>query len=501
MQKTFIKYKYLILFMTVLIIVIISYNNYQSTRDVIESKYEKTKELAEDNILQVMTHLDTVYKIVEEQLNQEMQEYSQVMLDKYQNNPEVSEWDLDRLKEEFEDYEIYIIDENLQIIKTTYPADLGLDFSELPNFSEILQERLTGDSFYVDRIDFSIQEGKMKKYSYQPTPDNKYLLQLGIPISERYSPLDEMDLFNYADELTNEYKLVEDIYFFRIEPNQQAVGKIMYDEQPYLEPDITDFKSEAVKNAVQNNQKQVRNIQNEKVSYKFFPALLTDEVSGERAWASYVVGIKYDNSVVQNKLIHHRNLFLFNVLLMIAVLLFFLGVLIYLLRKFEYQAYHDQLTNLSNRELFAENFAELKKEAEQTNNQIAILFLDIDDFKAINDNFGHTTGDKVLTQIAKRLKNSLADNYEIARLGGDEFIIAINKISSKQEVLAVAENVLEEFKKPLTIEQSKLFISLSLGISLYPNHGKEFDVLLKKADDAMYKAKQNQNGYNLYENS
>ncbi|MFW6229378.1 MAG: diguanylate cyclase domain-containing protein [Halanaerobium sp.] len=502
MRNLFAKYKYLIIILISLTIIIISYINYQSTRELIESKYEDRQQLVEKNILNTINQIDTSYKIAESHLNEEMKEYSQIMLEKYRDNPEVQEWDLEELKDRFEDYEIYIVNRDLEVIKTTYQPDSGLEFSQFPNFARVLEERLKGDSFAVDRLDISTQAGDLKKYSYMPTPDNQYLLELSINIQKRYSELEDLDMFKDAKELISDYNIVEEISFYRVETNQQSVGKLRSEQEPYLDPDISELETELAVDAVRTNQTQTRinQVNNNNYNYKFFPALISDQTAEEADWAHYVVGIQYNNSSKQAEISHHRNLFLINGLIMIAVLLFFMGVLISLIQDFEYQAYHDQLTGLANRELFGKLFTKLKNKVRKNDDkQLAMLFLDIDNFKEINDRFGHDTGDQVLKKIAERLEKNLRPRDKLSRMGGDEFVIIIPEIDSSRKVIQIAERIIEEFNRPLIIGESKLFISLSLGISLYPEHGNKLEELIQKADDSMYKAKQKQENFVLYE--
>nr|WP_239551069.1 GGDEF domain-containing protein [Halanaerobacter jeridensis] len=184
---------------------------------------------------------------------------------------------------------------------------------------------------------------------------------------------------------------------------------------------------------------------------------------------------------------------------MIVVFVTFIAIVIYLLRQFRQLAYYDQLTKLVKRESFAEKFADLAKKNDKEDKKITILFLDIDKFKEINDNFGHNIGDMVLKKIALRLKNNLPQEYVISRLGGDEFTIAITDIASKKEVKKEVSKVVSSFKEPLIIEGSQFFISVSIGVSIYPDHDSSLEGLIKKADYAMYKAKKQQKNYVIYQ--
>ncbi|MCK8824047.1 GGDEF domain-containing protein [Fuchsiella alkaliacetigena] len=500
MKDFFERFKYIIIVVLFLSIVFISYTNYRSTKEVIKDKYSHRQQLVEKSILQTINHINDSYKIAEQQLNQEMKEYSQVMRDKYKRNPEVMDWDLEKLKEKFGDYDIYIVDSDLKIIKTTYQKDLGLDFSKYTGFAQVLRERLEGDSFVVDRLDLSTKEGEIKKYSYLPTHDNKYILELSIEVQKRFPVLQNLDIFGDATELTEEYEMVEEISFFSVEPIEKGVAKLRSSKG--LDPDVPEPKEELVRRSVLSNEVQSTVIQSEGTNYihKFFPALVSGD-DDQQQWNSYVVGITYNDQVMWDEINEHRRLFLINALIMIAVFVIFIIMTTYLLREFEQLAYQDQLTGLANRKSFAGKFDKLIKTAQKKREKLAILFLDVDKFKEINDNFGHGTGDKILKEIANRLKSSLRKQDIVSRLGGDEFTIAVSGINSQEGAIKVADRVMEEFREPLTVGESKFFISISVGISIYPDDGRELEELIKKADYAMYKAKKEQQDYILYNGS
>ncbi|MGM0370327.1 MAG: diguanylate cyclase domain-containing protein [Bacillota bacterium] len=497
MIKIFKKIKYLIIIILFLIIVFISFTNYQSIKQAIKDKYNKQNELVENSILQEISHINDAYKIAEDQLNKEMKEYSLLLKDKYRRNSNIESWDLKEMKEDFGDYDIYIIDSSLQVVRTTFPADKGLDFSQYPGFSKLLTKRLQGDSFAVDRLNLSTQTGRIKKYSYIPTHDNQYLLELGIDIKKKYPVLQNLDIYADAADITEQYKTIEQILFYKFNPGSGRAAELRNTKKPYINSDISDEEQEFVKEAFTSKQAQTDNSSDQNRSSRYIPALMQEE-SNDGWWNSFVVKIKYNNQVMIDEIKAQRNLFLTNVLIMVGVFVTFIGIVIYLLNKFSYMAYHDQLTGLAKREFFAEKVDELLKVAKKRDQKLAILFLDIDNFKEINDNYGHNIGDIVLQKTASRLQENLPQNYIISRLGGDEFTIAITDISSKNEIVLEMDKVTECFKEPLVIEGSQLFISVSIGVSIYPDDASDLESLIKQGDDAMYKAKKQQQSYLFY---
>lgn len=162
-------------------------------------------------------------------------------------------------------------------------------------------------------------------------------------------------------------------------------------------------------------------------------------------------------------------------------------------------AYYDSLTGLPNRTLFYDRFELAIAHARRDNGMLAVLFLDLDNFKTINDTLGHAVGDQLLQGVAGRLKGGLREGDTIARLGGDEFVLLLSGISSSKDASGVAEKVLSVFSAPFTFDGQELHITTSVGISLYPYDGEDSQTLLKNADAALYRAKEHgRNDYQLY---
>lgn len=162
----------------------------------------------------------------------------------------------------------------------------------------------------------------------------------------------------------------------------------------------------------------------------------------------------------------------------------------------KYLAYHDTLTGLYNRNYV---YNSLKVAIEDGDHcTLAVFFFDLDRFKQINESLGHATGDLLLKTIAMRLKNKVFPNVDLARNGGDEFIVCLPNVD-RQEAETIAKQILQCFENPFSLNHYELYITPSIGISLYPYDGKDVDTLLKKADSAMYQAKQGgKNTYQFY---
>lgn len=168
--------------------------------------------------------------------------------------------------------------------------------------------------------------------------------------------------------------------------------------------------------------------------------------------------------------------------------------------KLEYLALHDPLTNLTNRRLFNNRLKQAMFVADRTQGMLALLYLDIDDLKHINDMLGHEIGDLLLMSLAKRLQECVRKMDTVARIGGDEFAIMLSTIRDRSDIDKVAEKIISRFVEPFLIKKHKIFSSASIGISVYPFDGKELDALLSNADIAMYQAKINgKNKYRFYD--
>jgi diguanylate cyclase (GGDEF)-like protein len=176
--------------------------------------------------------------------------------------------------------------------------------------------------------------------------------------------------------------------------------------------------------------------------------------------------------------------------------------------KIRQLAYFDSLTGLANRECFKEHFMQAIALARHYGRQLAILFLDLDNFKRINDTLGHNVGDLLLKAVATRLRScvrasdaimrfdTVQNTEQIARLGGDEFTVLLSEVGSNDDAARVAKRILETLAKPLTVGGHEVFITPSIGIALFPQDGEDADSLIKHADIAMYYAKHC--GKNLY---
>ncbi len=164
-----------------------------------------------------------------------------------------------------------------------------------------------------------------------------------------------------------------------------------------------------------------------------------------------------------------------------------------------FQAYHDLLTGLPNRSLFQDRLTQAIHQAKRDHTQLAVMFIDLDKFKFVNDSLGHVAGDKLLAALATRLRSCLREVDTLARMGGDEFVLLLPHISEAADATFIAEKILLALQQKFVIGDHELFASVSMGIALYPSDADTSEYLIQRADVAMYHAKnQGRNNYQLF---
>lgn len=167
--------------------------------------------------------------------------------------------------------------------------------------------------------------------------------------------------------------------------------------------------------------------------------------------------------------------------------------------EIEHLAYHDALTGLPNRPLFMDRLIVALAQAGRSHQKLAVFFCDLDRFKDINDSLGHTIGDTLLKSVAERIRRCVRDGDTVARFGGDEFTLMIPKIENVEDAAKIAQKIIETLKIPFFISDRELFVTTSIGVSIFPIDGGDPETLVRNADTAMYRAKdQGRDNYQLY---
>ncbi len=167
--------------------------------------------------------------------------------------------------------------------------------------------------------------------------------------------------------------------------------------------------------------------------------------------------------------------------------------------RIEHLAYHDSLTGLPNRAMLMDRLGQALSQAQRLDQQVAVLFIDLDRFKLVNDSLGHPVGDQLLQEIARRLRATLRDNDTVARVGGDEFQVVVGNVAGATDAARIAEKLMRTLGEPFTLEGQELHVTASLGVSLFPRDGASGELLLKYADTALYEAKgEGRNAYRFF---
>jgi diguanylate cyclase (GGDEF)-like protein len=168
-------------------------------------------------------------------------------------------------------------------------------------------------------------------------------------------------------------------------------------------------------------------------------------------------------------------------------------------RSIRHMAHHDSLTDLPNRALFRDRLTHAMAQADRYQQKLAVMFLDLDRFKAINDTLGHNVGDQLLRIASERLRTCVRDCDTVARLGGDEFTVIVEDVADTQTAAIVAQKIIDTFAQPFNLHGHEVFVTTSIGITLYPDDDEHIDHLLRNADAAMYRAKEcGRNNYQFY---
>lgn len=158
-------------------------------------------------------------------------------------------------------------------------------------------------------------------------------------------------------------------------------------------------------------------------------------------------------------------------------------------KQINYMAYYDSLTGLPNRTLFKDRLTQAVLMAKRYNGMFAVIFIDLDSFKYVNDTIGHEGGDDLILKVSQKLSESLRKSDSVSRFGGDEFLLMFNNISNTDNVCRIADKIINIFKQPFTVRDQEIYISVSAGVAVYPYDGEDADTLIRNADIAMYQAK------------
>lgn len=433
----------------------------------------------EESVKSSLTSIEKVYFFFDKDTEERMEANSQYLLEKYAKNQNFDTWDFQRLKELF-NMDVYIINDKNVVTHTSFPEDLGLDFEACcPKFSQTLHERRQTGKFFADGIDISQNTGQIKKYSYIGTPDKKYLIELGYSLEDG-EVFKEFDFLAEIEELVQKYPSIDDIHV--IHPGGFFFGEDVAGMK------LPEERKKAFEQALKTGETtEIRN--GDGTVYHYVPYVSEyDKGTTQRK----VIEIAYSEQQLDAILDKTRHSFVWQLIVIVMVTIIIASIISKWVSRPMHLAYHDSLTGLKNRAAYEEFLQEKRDE----NAALAYLILDLDDFKAINDTYGHDIGDKKLKKMADVLKQFEREGDEIFRLGGDEFVIIIPSAT-----VAETEKRVQQLIKRMNqaFQNSEPSLSVSIGIAFAPEHGSQFDDLYKKADMALYAAKEKgKNQYSIY---
>ncbi|KOP72740.1 hypothetical protein AMS59_17725 [Lysinibacillus sp. FJAT-14745] len=474
----------LIAFALILVSVIFCVDRQILTEDI-KKQEVMNRTLIENHILTDMQTVDNAHFYFDKTLSDKMEEVLRKLITYYKENPHIAKWDLQKIKSENE-MDVYILDQSNTVIYTTFEKDKGLNFSQCCyRFSTLLDERRASGKYYTDGIDISTTTGGYRKFGYLATPDKKYVFEVGIDLLD--DPV--FQTFNFgktAHYLTDKYVdllEVQAINAVGVFFDDSKSRKITVNDQSKMFQEHFELAKKTMKPT--EYQKEFENGYIEK--YRFLP-YEAEVVRGEAT--KRIIYVKYGNFTEIRALT--KNTKQFRVLLCIALVTSFIMLLVInkLLSKTIHLATYDPLTNVYNRATYSRKMDKLLRQRKK--NQPGLLLLDLDNFKQVNDRFGHVEGDKILIETAKTLKQEVGKNGFVVRFGGDEFAIVL--YDTKDESMEkLANSILEKIRllkyadKVSGDRWSVLSVSMGSAICIHLDESERS--LFERADKALYQSK------------
>ena len=479
----------LIVFSLTLTLFIAIFDYAKLRKTVLESQEMKIS-MAEDKIINNLATIDKVYDLFDEQTAEMMEAYSIELVEKYETEPDFAKWDFELLKEKYK-MDIFILDDKNSVIHSSFIEDIGTNFQECcPGFSSLLDERRNGDSFTADGMDIQSKTGEVKKFSYMPTADHKYLIELGF-LLEEHGIFKQFNFLESIDALVKEYEDINSIKVYNSGGNPLGVKTENF-TQEFIQQPFKEVFEKVRGNGVADELVLMEN--GNQVTYRYIP-YSADEKKGFST--ERVVEIVYNNQVIAGLLSEYKNQFLLQLLVTLvgsAILSFLIARLIAMPIHL---AFHDSLTGLKNRAAFED---EITKRLERKNSRIGLMMIDLDNFKSVNDYLGHGEGDRVLKVAASTIQEVVGDDHFAARVGGDEFLVLID-LNVDSDVKALADGMLRHINEKMNfhLHHENVRTSISIGVALATDND-DFESLYEKADLALYQSKENgKNQYNVFD--
>lgn len=492
-----------IVFMLVLFVALTAayYVNYRTTVGIIRSEHKSKIDLVELGLYNEIAYTEAVNQIVEKEIHATMERHSKALVELYGRNPAVMEWDLYALKAEFDDMDIYIIDKELKVIASTLLDEIGLDFNAYPRYASLLKQRIAGDAFEADAINFSFHDGELKTYSYIPTPDHEYLLELSVNIRELHPEVELLNISNLMGDMRRRYPFIEEINIFRFEGVSNTIVEVNQkrdDPSPFA--GVFQDQLECIRYVSETGEVRERTFVLDGNQYTLHYVPFEHVADGPRLtwWRPYVLEILFNDQSMVDVINDQKRVYVYSFVITTVLYFSLILGLYYGVSAMRTMAYTDYLTRLPNRKKFEEELQSKLKEMSRKGTLLAVFFFDLNGFKALNDKYGHSFGDRLLQRIARRVVAKKGKNWFAARLGGDEFVGFVHDLHSMDDVEKAAKHLHQMFDQPFTIDSHKIPVSVSIGFSVSEGSDNSVEKLVFEADQAMYKAKREGFGYVIY---
>lgn len=490
---------------SILLTLSVSLVNQHRLKNNLIASYATESALVEDTVVTAVSAADKAFQLSDKDIEAEMKAHSDKLLHKYREQPDVSTWNYQALKEEADGMDIYMIDRTLTVRYSSFPLDVGMNFRDTggtqSSFAQLLMDRLNGNHFSADGIDQESNTGMLRKYSYMPTPDHKYLIELGLYLDDN-PVFQSFNFLEISNALIEKYSYINDITVYTT--TGKSVGKKGGNGKSLL---VSNQNIPAFNLALK--ERAVRDIKGERdgnpVTYRYVPYTVQFDTEVSRFTDQRMIEIVYNDSELQNKLQQNNQIFLLQLVATIVIALMISYFITKLVAKPMYLASHDLLTGLSNRAAFENALDSTIARSKRKQHKAALLHIDLDNFKRVNDTLGHDAGDSFLIEIGRRIRSAVINpNHVTARLGGDEFVVILNQVEDTQHALDVANHIIQELKRPIEIKGinviNDLSTTVSIGIAVAPDHAQDSEELYACADRALYHAKRSgKNTFSVYD--
>ncbi|MFJ7731027.1 diguanylate cyclase [Lysinibacillus sp. NPDC097231] len=474
----------LIAFALILVAVVSNVNRQILVADI-KKQEALNRTLIENHILTDMQAVDNAHFYFDKSISEQMEQELRKLVTYYGKNPDIATWDLQKIKDGH-GMDVYILDQSNTVIYSTFEKDKGLNFSSCcKRFSALLDERRTSGEFYTDGIDISTTTGKYRKFSYLATPDKKYIFELGIDLLE--DPV--FQTFNFGKTA----KYLIDKYTDLIDVQTISAGGVFFDDSKGSRNTIKD-QSEVFQKNFELARKTMKptdfnkKFKNDSIeTYRFLP-YEAETVRGEAT--KRIVYVKYRNITEIEALT--KNTQQFWKLLGIALVTSFVMLIVInkILSNTIHLATYDPLTNVYNRATYIRKMENLLKKRKA--NQPGLLLIDLDNFKQVNDQFGHVEGDKILIETARILKQEVKKSGFVVRFGGDEFAIVLYD-TNEEYMQQLANSILEKIRYlkygDNAINDKWSVLSVSMGGAICTKTDELEKSLFERADTALYQSK------------